>query len=54
MQLLSGERVNQLDLFRPPADEIADRLRRLDLDGITPIEALNLLAELRNKVDGVD
>lgn len=54
MQLQAGERVNQLDLFRPPADEIADRLRRLDLDGITPIEALNLLAELRNKVDGVD
>jgi hypothetical protein len=33
-------------------DEIADRLRRLDLDTTTPMEAMNLLAELRRKVTG--
>jgi DNA mismatch repair protein MutS len=47
-----ADRSNQLDLFRPPVDEIADRLRRLDLDTTTPIEAMNLLAELRRKVTG--
>jgi DNA mismatch repair protein MutS len=46
----AGSRLNQLDLFRPAADEIADRLRRLEIDSLTPIAALNLLAELRRKV----
>ena len=46
-----ADRINQLDLFRPPMDEVADRLRRLELNGMTPLEALNLLAELRAKVD---
>jgi hypothetical protein len=32
-------------------DEISDRLRRLDVDGLTPIEALALLAELQEKVN---
>ncbi len=46
----NAERINQLDLFRAPVDEISDRLRRLDVDGITPREALELLAELHGKV----
>lgn len=46
----NAERINQLDLFRSPVDEISDRLRRLDVDGLTPREALELLAELREKV----
>jgi DNA mismatch repair protein MutS len=46
----NAERINQLDLFRAPADEISDRLRRLDIDGLTPREALELLAELHEKV----
>jgi DNA mismatch repair protein MutS len=45
-----AERINQLDLFRAPVDEISDRLRRLDVDGLTPREALELLAELHEKV----
>jgi hypothetical protein len=32
-------------------DEISDRLRRLDIDGLTPREALELLAELHGKVN---
>jgi DNA mismatch repair protein MutS len=50
----NAERVNQLDLFRAPVDEISDRLRRLDVDGLTPREALELLAELREKVHEKD
>ena len=46
----NAERINQLDLFRAPVDEISDRLRRLDVDGLTPREALGLLAELHEKV----
>jgi len=46
----AAERINQLDLFRSPMDEVSDRLRRLDLEGLTPLEALNLIAELREKV----
>ncbi len=45
------DRVNQMDLFRSPDDQISGRLRSIDLESITPIEALNLLAELRDKVD---
>ncbi len=47
----NAERINQLDLFRAPVDEISDRLRRLDIDGLTPREALELLAELHGKVN---
>ena len=36
-------------LLAAPRD--LDRLRRLDVDGLTPREALELLAELREKVD---
>jgi DNA mismatch repair protein MutS len=42
---------HQLSLFQPPAElpPVVDRLRRLDLDRLTPIEALNLLAELKRE-----
>jgi DNA mismatch repair protein MutS len=45
------DRVSQMGLFRSPNDEISSRLRDLDLESVTPLEALNLLAELRDKVD---
>jgi DNA mismatch repair protein MutS len=47
----AAARINQLDLFRSPTEEVADTLRRLELDAMTPLEALNLVAELRAKVD---
>jgi hypothetical protein len=47
----NADRINQLDLFRAPVDEISDRLRQLDIDGLTPREALELLAVLREKVN---
>jgi DNA mismatch repair protein MutS len=49
-----ADRVQQLDLFRRSSDEIPDRLRSVELNQLTPIEALNLLAELKTKVDGVE
>ena len=42
-----GDRIRQMGLFRSPAEEIVDRLRTLALDRTTPLDALNLLAELK-------
>ncbi|MGE3343917.1 MAG: hypothetical protein AB7L71_10825, partial [Vicinamibacterales bacterium] len=43
----------QLGLFQAAADvhPVIERLRELNVDGLTPLEALNLLAELRREVD---
>ena len=43
--------VTQMDLFRPVTDEISDRLRRLDPDQMTPLEALEVLNELKGKLN---
>ncbi|MBR3861979.1 MAG: DNA mismatch repair protein MutS [Oscillospiraceae bacterium] len=42
----------QLSLAALGAEEAARRLRRLDLNATTPLEALQLLAELQRMVDG--
>ena len=47
-----GRSMQQLDLFRPPSVEIVDRLRRVELDRMTPLEAMNLLAELTERSQG--
>jgi DNA mismatch repair protein MutS len=40
----------QLALFQAPGDHpILERLRQLDVDRLTPLEALTLLAELRRE-----
>ncbi len=43
------QRVQQLDLFRPVADEIVDRLLRIDIDRLTPLEALRILADIKER-----
>lgn len=43
--------VNQLGLFNMPVSECARRLQGIDIDRLTPIEALNLVAELRKIAD---
>jgi DNA mismatch repair protein MutS len=52
---LSGQPVQpqqQLGLFQAPADDaLRDRLRALDVDRTTPIEALQLLAELKRDAE---
>jgi len=40
----------QLDFFQSINDEIYRELKSLDLDAMTPLEALKLLAELKDKV----
>ncbi len=41
----------QLGLFPPVGDAVAEKLRRLDVEKLTPIEALNLLAELKRDAE---
>ncbi len=48
----ASARARQLELFRPAADEVVERLRGLAVDRLTPLDALNVLAELRARVDG--
>ena len=38
---------HQLDLFPPPEDAVTRRLRVLDVERLTPLDALNLLAQLK-------
>jgi DNA mismatch repair protein MutS len=41
----------QLTIFTPLSQPVLDRLREVDLNRLTPLEALNLLAELKKQVD---
>jgi DNA mismatch repair protein MutS len=41
----------QLTIFTPLSQPILEKLRELDLNRLTPLEALNLLAELKKQVD---
>jgi DNA mismatch repair protein MutS len=40
----------QLNLFRSPDQEIISKIQRLDVDQLTPIEALNLLNKFKDKL----
>jgi DNA mismatch repair protein MutS len=44
-----GESQAQLGLFQAPPEDppVVERLRKLDVDRLTPLEALNVLAELK-------
>jgi DNA mismatch repair protein MutS len=41
----------QLTIFTPLSHEALDRLREVDLNHLTPLEAMNLLAELKRQID---
>jgi DNA mismatch repair protein MutS len=41
----------QMALFQRPSDPLRETLRKLDPDRLTPLEALNLLSELRAQMD---
>jgi DNA mismatch repair protein MutS len=41
----------QLTIFTPLSQPVLDKLREMDLNRLTPLEALNLLAELKKQVD---
>ena len=44
------ERPAQLGIFTPLSQPVLEKLREVDLDRLTPLEALNLLAELKREV----
>ncbi len=41
----------QLTIFTPLSQKIVDRLRETDLNSLTPLEALNLLADLKKQLE---
>jgi DNA mismatch repair protein MutS len=41
----------QLTIFTSISHEVLDRLRNVDLNRLTPLEAMNLLAELKTQID---
>ena len=41
----------QLTIFTPISQPVLEKLREVDLDRLTPLEALNLLAELKKQVE---
>ncbi len=47
----SGERSMQLTIFTPLSNTLIDRLRETDLNNLTPLEALNLLHELKKQIE---
>jgi DNA mismatch repair protein MutS len=54
IQEASSERVAplQMTMFTPLSQRIVDRVAEVDVDGLTPREALNLLAELQRELKG--
>ncbi len=48
---LQPRRPAQLTIFTPLSNQVVERLRQLNLDQLTPLEALNLLAELKKQLD---
>lgn len=46
----SAERRAQLTIFTPLSQPVVEKIRELDLDALTPLAALNLLAELKKQV----
>jgi DNA mismatch repair protein MutS len=48
---LQPRRPAQLTIFTPLSHQVVERLREVDLDRLTPLEALNLLADLKKQVN---
>jgi DNA mismatch repair protein MutS len=46
----SAERLAQLTIFTPLSQPVVEKIRQLDPNSLTPLEALNLLAELKKQV----
>ncbi len=44
------ERPTQLTIFTPLSQPVLEKLREMDLNRLTPLEALNLLAELKKEI----
>ncbi|MEO8727471.1 MAG: DNA mismatch repair protein MutS [Acidobacteriaceae bacterium] len=50
-QDMARESLTQLTIFTPLSQQIVDRLRETDLDTLSPLQALNLLNELKSQID---
>ncbi len=48
---LQPRRPAQLTIFTPLSQPVLEKLRELDLNRLTPLEALNLLAELKKQIE---
>jgi DNA mismatch repair protein MutS len=46
----SPEGRSQLTIFTPLSQPVVEKIRELDLDSLTPLNALNLLSELKKQV----
>lgn len=47
----AGQPAAQLTIFTPLSQPVLDKLREVNLDSLTPLEALNLLAQLKKQVE---
>ncbi len=47
---MEAERPTQLTIFTPLSQPVLEKLREVDLNRLTPLEALNLLAELKKEI----
>ena len=45
------QRPAQLTIFTPLSQPVLEKLREVDLNRLTPLEALNLLAELKRQIE---
>jgi len=50
LEAVDAQGAEQMTMFTPLSQRIVDRLAAVDLDGLTPREALNLLAELQREL----
>ena len=46
-----SQRSMQLTIFTPLSNTLVDRLRETDVNNLTPLEALNLIHELKKQID---
>ena len=42
----------QMTMFTPLSQRIVDRLEQTEINSLTPLQALNLLEELKNEIQG--
>jgi DNA mismatch repair protein MutS len=52
-ETLSKKSQHQLDLFRKPDHVLIDRLKKIDISKMTPLEALNYLNQLKEQAENV-
>ncbi|WP_297430816.1 hypothetical protein [Clostridium sp.] len=54
LKKLKTENDNQISLFEFKDDQLREEIKKVEIDKLTPIEALNKLNELKKKMDKND